>query len=167
MSWYCRFLPRPRALAAVSVLVALAASGAASAQTYRWVDEKGRVQYSDQPPPGKLKEQRTLKPPPPGLGDAAPEDKGTASRPRTLAEEEAAFRRRAAERDKSRKEEEDRVADSKAGAQGCERAKRELGLLESGVRIQRMDAKGEIQYMEDEERAREMARLRSITGTCR
>jgi glutaredoxin len=41
------------------VLVAvLASSGIAFAQQYRWVDEKGRVQYSDTPPPASAKEVR-------------------------------------------------------------------------------------------------------------
>ena len=35
-------------LIALSLLVA----GTASAQPYRWIDEKGGVNYSDTPPPG-------------------------------------------------------------------------------------------------------------------
>ncbi len=36
----------------------LAACATAFAQQYRWVDEKGRVQYSDSPPPASAKEVR-------------------------------------------------------------------------------------------------------------
>ncbi len=44
----------------VSVILAawLAISATASAQQYRWVDEKGRVQYSDTAPPPSAKEVR-------------------------------------------------------------------------------------------------------------
>lgn len=54
-----------RALVSTTALAALAASGAAFAQAYRWVDENGRVQYSDKPPPEKAKEERVIKAPPP------------------------------------------------------------------------------------------------------
>jgi len=39
------------------------AAGTASAQQYRWVDEKGRVHYSDTPPPASAKssEKKNLK----------------------------------------------------------------------------------------------------------
>jgi glutaredoxin len=43
-----------RALA-LSLLVALLVAGGALAQQYRWVDEKGRVHYSDTPPPPSAK----------------------------------------------------------------------------------------------------------------
>lgn len=42
--------PRVR-LKLVVVLLALAAAASASAQQYRWLDEKGRVHYTDTPPP--------------------------------------------------------------------------------------------------------------------
>jgi len=44
-------------------------AGTAAAQPYRWVDEKGRVQYTDTPPPPSAKDVRkpaALKPPPRG-----------------------------------------------------------------------------------------------------
>jgi glutaredoxin len=42
----------------VTLAALLATSGIAFAQQYRWVDEKGRVQYSDTPPPASAKEVR-------------------------------------------------------------------------------------------------------------
>jgi glutaredoxin len=48
---------------AFSALAALALAGAASAaQLYRWVDEQGRVEWRDTPPPANAKnvEQRTM-----------------------------------------------------------------------------------------------------------
>jgi glutaredoxin len=39
-------------------LAGLLAAAAAQAQQYRWVDEKGRVQYSDRPPPATAKDVR-------------------------------------------------------------------------------------------------------------
>lgn len=42
----------------VALTILIAASGLVFAQQYRWVDEKGRVQYSDTPPPATAKEAR-------------------------------------------------------------------------------------------------------------
>ena len=44
--------PRSRAV----VLLLLLAAAQAHAQQYRWVDEKGRVQYTDTPPPATAKD---------------------------------------------------------------------------------------------------------------
>lgn len=51
-------LGRPLAFLVLAGLVA--AAGTASAQAYRWVDEKGRVQYSDTPPPPSAKDVRRM-----------------------------------------------------------------------------------------------------------
>lgn len=46
----------------IGLLLLAAALPAAAQSAYRWVDEKGRVQYSDQPPPQSVKkfEERKL-----------------------------------------------------------------------------------------------------------
>jgi glutaredoxin len=43
-------------------LALLLASGIAHAQQYRWVDEQGRIQYSDTAPPPSAKDVRKMKP---------------------------------------------------------------------------------------------------------
>jgi hypothetical protein len=161
---------KKRNLMIAAVLAVFAANNVAFAQaTYRWVDGNGRVQYSDRLPPSSARDQRTLKAPLP-TGDASA-SQGTAkvasSKPATLAEQEAAFRRRAAEREKAGRDEALRHATSKARAEGCERARRDLAHLETGARLQRMDAKGELYYMDDAERALEKAQLqRTLARTC-
>jgi glutaredoxin len=42
-------------------LAVLLIAGSAHAQQYRWVDEQGRVQYSDTPPPASAKDVRKMK----------------------------------------------------------------------------------------------------------
>ncbi|MBK7845936.1 MAG: DUF4124 domain-containing protein [Zoogloea sp.] len=57
-------LAAPRAVLPL-LLAMLAGAGPATAQNaYRWVDEQGRVQYSDQPPPQAIKkfEERNVQP---------------------------------------------------------------------------------------------------------
>ncbi|MFN3593825.1 MAG: glutaredoxin family protein [Thiobacillaceae bacterium] len=46
------------------ILLTLTMTVASAGQVYRWVDERGRVYYSDQPPPPKVREAQTLKPRP-------------------------------------------------------------------------------------------------------
>jgi hypothetical protein len=47
-------------------LMVLVAGTPASAQVNKWVDEKGRVQYGDKPPPGKSVKPTTVQKAPPG-----------------------------------------------------------------------------------------------------
>lgn len=53
---------RPLPLIAIALAAVVAAAPASAAQLYRWVDEKGRVEWRDTPPPPEAKnvEQRTL-----------------------------------------------------------------------------------------------------------
>lgn len=44
------------------MLLCLSAIVVQAGQVYRWVDEKGVVQYSDQPPPPKARKAETIKP---------------------------------------------------------------------------------------------------------
>lgn len=46
--------------ARVALVCAALAAGAASAQQYRWVDEQGRVRYTDAPPPATAKSVQKL-----------------------------------------------------------------------------------------------------------
>ncbi len=57
------------ARAGVAALLLAAALPAAAQSAYRWVDEQGRVQYSDQPPPQSIRkfEERKVQP---NRGDA-------------------------------------------------------------------------------------------------
>ena len=51
-----------KTIAVMMLAMALAATSLGAAQLYRWVDEKGNVEYRDTPPPSSAKkvEQRTL-----------------------------------------------------------------------------------------------------------
>ena len=67
----------------VGIAVGLAfVAGAALAQQYRWVDEKGRVQYTDTPPPPTAKDVRKQAAPkgPPKDGAAVPYELQVAQR---------------------------------------------------------------------------------------
>jgi hypothetical protein len=135
------------ALAAATLLAAFAAQ----AQIYQWQDENNKTVISDRPPLGKVKGARQIE------ADAPPE--GGASG-KTLADREMEFRKREKE---SREGADQAAKDQRLTAQkkeDCENARRSLHLLESGERVAMRDSKGERYYLDDEQRAQEIAKLR-------
>jgi len=75
--------------------------------------------------------------------------------PKTLAEQEADFRKRAAEREKAsqKQAEEDAKAEQRAAA--CTAARNSVQMIDSGTRLMRPDADGNRSFMDDEQRAAE------------
>jgi len=151
----------------VGLLLTFAAG--ASAQLYRWVDQDGKVRYSDTPPVGV--KATTLKPPPgssapdPAEADAAA--KGAKKGPLTPVEREAEYRKRQADAQKGREKEDQAQRDLEAKRDNCTRAKESLAALESGQRVSRYTAEGERYYLDDAQRAPEIGRAReSVNSWC-
>jgi hypothetical protein len=130
----------------------------AAAQQYKWVDQNGKVQYGDVPPPG-VKATR-LKPPPGGAAPAPAAKKG--EKGEKALSPEAAYRKRQEDAQKEREKEAQSEQDTAAKRENCVRAQETLRTLESGQRIARTDAKGERYYLEDAQVAQEVARARKI-----
>jgi hypothetical protein len=149
------------------VLAGLLLASAAGAQAYKWVDKNGRVQYGDSPPAGvhatpMRPPSRTAAPPaaPAAKADDAKSAAAKKSGPLTPAEQEADYRKRQLE---AQKEQEKQAAASKEASvkkDNCARAQEYLRTLDSGQRISRTDAKGERQFLEDAEIAREKSQAR-------
>lgn len=133
----------------------------ASAQVYTWRDASGKVHYSETPPPGvDAKKMRAG-----GQSDSAPAS-GAAGR--SLAEQEAEFRKRQADAEKARsKAEQDRTT-AEDNKRNCEDARSQLNALESGQRMSRVDASGERVPLDDEMREQEIERARkSVQSWCK
>ena len=134
----------------IVLLAALAFTGAAAAQQYKWVDADGRIRYGDTPPPGV--KATPLKPPP-----AAPQPPAAASKDKALTPE-AAFQKRQRERE----EQDEKAAKERSAAdakrQNCEQAQLSLRQLQSGQRIATLNAAGERSFLEDAQRSRETER---------
>lgn len=160
----------------------IACSSLAKAQ-WMWVNEKGVKQLSDQPPPPGTPANRILKAPrgagvdvrPPqaeapaeGEENAAPTDAKAPPAKPTLAERNADFnkRQKAAAESAAKAAEEAQRASEKA--KYCSEAKKNIDLLESGVRISEVDAKGERGFLTDENRARRLQEDRNTYNkTCK
>jgi predicted component of type VI protein secretion system len=146
---------------------------------WQWVDKDGRKVFSDRPPPAEVQDKNILKRPP-GKGTAsgsvaavptpagalgttggtaeAPADKPVVSgvdksldeKKKKLAEADAA----------KRKADQERITSAKAD--NCARAKQAKAGYASGMRIARVNEKGERQVLDEAARTAEIKRLEGI-----
>jgi hypothetical protein len=172
-----------RGLSSLLLLVlALSASGMAQAQ-WKWRDAKGQVQYSDRAPPASVPDKDVLQRPPgqaglvllpmgapnpvagatPAASAVAASRPASGSAPRLVSGDEA---RKRADEAAQRKNAEDALARQRA--ENCQQARDQIRLLQDGVRVARMNAKGEREILDDAQRARELARAQAAQASdCR
>ena len=137
------------ALTAAALLLACAAQ----AQIYQWQDENNRTVLSDLPPTGKVRQQRMIETEAqPAEGDAG----------KTQADREMEFRKRqrASQENAERAEKEQRARAQKQ--ENCDTARRNLQVMESGDRLVMYDDKGERYFLDDTQRAQEIAKARQV-----
>ena len=146
----------------------------AVAAQWQWVDKSGRKVFSDQAPPADVPQDKILKGPKgqlvvPASSQAAAMPVAAAASapvpalPKVSGKDKALEERRkqaeAAENEK-KKAEEQKLAQQRA--ENCERAKSAKAGYDSGVRLARVNAKGEREIIDDETRARESKRLDQV-----
>lgn len=146
---------------AILVLILACAWAAAAAQVYTWRDASGKVHFSDTPPPGV--DARRMR------AGATTEGASTSGNSgRSLAEQDAEFRKRRAEAEKARAKSEQERKDSEENRRNCEDARNQLRALESGQRMSRVDASGERIPLDDEMRAQEIERAKkAVESWCK
>ena len=157
-------MKRDLLLAAAVVFAALAFAQPSFAQQYKWVDQNGKIQYGDTPPPGvkatplKAPSSGPAAAPAPASKDAKDEPKGAL----TPAQQDAEFRKRQKDAAKAQEKEAKSAEDTKAKRENCSNAQEQLRVLESGQRVARTDEKGERYFIDDEQRSADIARARKI-----
>jgi hypothetical protein len=138
---------------------------------WQWIDNDGRKVFSDQSPPANIPAKNILRQPgvrgPSVAAEAAAEPvKVQASAPKITGKdkqlEEKKKQAEAAEAEK-KKAEEEQVA--KQRSDNCVRAKRAKAEMDSGIRIARMNDKGEREIMDDAARAVESKRIDGIVAS--
>ena len=150
---------------------------------WQWIDKDGRKVFSDRSPPPDIPAKSILKQPggkaaplppaeaqEPGAAPSGPAVvvKAAASGPRPSGIDKALDdKKKQAEQDElaKKKAEEEKV--SLAKADNCDRAKRSLQALNTGTRIRMPNAKGEMEFISDAQRASETKRLQDITAGCK
>lgn len=173
-----------RATIFVAIVLAGFIASPSEAQ-WAWKDANGRTVYSDRPPPPDIKagsivrqpNTQTLANPAPASGpiddagkpsDAKGSDtKAAPNAPKTIAEREMEFRKRQQERaDSDKKAAEEQTKNATKTAE-CDRARGYMKSLEEGIRIQKTDAAGNREFLDDAQRAAEVERTRKIIqSTC-
>ncbi len=142
-------------------LALIAAS--ASAQVYECTDAQGAKQYSQQCPPGTVKERLVTK------GGAGGTSSSSPAPAKSLEKQNAEFRKRQTERAEADAKQAKEQADAADAKRNCDDARGQLMGLESGQRIARIDPKtGERVFMDDDQRAIEIGRMRkSVEHWCK
>lgn len=147
-----------RLLLAVSLL---AAAAGAHAQVNKCLDASGKVVgYGSQCPPGTRQETTGIRSAP-----SAP----ASSSSRSIAEQEAEFRKRQIEKQDAQAKAEKTAAQQEERARACDSARSYLKTLQSGMRVARTDPNtGERVFLGDADRAREMATAqRAVDTNCK
>ncbi len=137
----------------------LALGFAAAAQQYKWVDENGRTQYGDNPPPGvKATPLRA----PASASSPAPAAAQSGGKPASAAELDAAFRKRQEDAAKAVDKAAQTAGDAAQKKEQCARSQEYLRSLESGQRIAVTDKNGERAFIDDDQRASETLKARQM-----
>lgn len=148
------------------VLLMVCSTGSFAALN-KWVDEKGKVHYSDQPPPANVKAQQ-LRPTvtaddPANTGDTAAASAPAA--PKTIAEREAELKKEQQAKQAAAEKAAQEQARAEARKADCEAAQQSLKTLQSDLRIIEMDAKGEQAYLTDEQRRQRIEKAQQSVDT--
>jgi hypothetical protein len=160
-------------LLCLSIAVALAAGLSAPVHAqWKWKDPSGRVTVSDMPPPREIadkdilqrpsgSQRRAVAAPAPAAGPASAA--GAEAAPRVDPELEARRKKVEAEQAAQKKAEEEKHAASRA--ENCQRAQAHLRSIDSGMRIARVNDKGEREILDDKQLAEEKQRARSAVSS--
>ena len=161
-----------RLLSSGALAGALLVVAAMAHAQYVWTDEKGLKVFSDRPPPPSVPLAHILKAP--GLGQAQPQaSDATAAAPDqpkgppSVAEQEAAYRKRKAEEAAKQQK---AAADAKRQsdiASNCDSMRTDQAMLQSGTRIATLTASGERTYMSDDERSAKLDKVRQGLAECK
>jgi len=144
-------------------LFSLAFAAAAFAQPYKWLDQNGKVQYGDAPPPGV---KATPLRPQPAPQPAPVVQSAVKKAPLSPAEQEADFRRRKLDAEKEREKQAQAEQQAEGKRENCARAQEMQRTLATG-RVSRTDAKGERYYLDESQLAQETAKARqSVEQWC-
>lgn len=164
------------AVRALTLAALCAALPLAATAQWMWVDKDGRKVLSDQAPPPGTPQKNILRQPGgrPAPQPAAAEPEAAASKPAVAAasapkvattDKALEEKRKAAEAAEAEKKKAEAEKVAKSLAENCSRAKGAKVEFDSGARVSRTNEKGEREFLDDKQRAAEVARLNGIIAT--
>jgi hypothetical protein len=147
------------------LLLVLLAGAAGAAEIYTWKDRDGRVNYADNPPSGSTP-ARTLsgRDTEPATVPASQPAAGESS-PKSVADQDLEFRKRQAEAAEQKAKAAKEAAATEEKQKNCERASNQLKALESGQRVAQFNAKGEREFLDDEQRAQAITNAKKVADS--
>ena len=117
---------------------------AANGELYKWVDDKGKTQYTDQPPPaGAATTEKKLEI---KLAPVQPADDKAKKAGKNLAERELDFKKRLAEREQEKAKQQKKIKENK---ERCTKAQSKLKLFQEAPKLTVSDGKGGIVRADD------------------
>ncbi|GMR07975.1 MAG: hypothetical protein BMS9Abin26_0980 [Gammaproteobacteria bacterium] len=144
-----------KSMAYILILSLAGISATVSAAAYRWVDDEGNVQFTQEPPPqDKIAEKiKTLKDPRPQPASSSTENKSAEAKKsagdnKAENEKDAKAQAEAEKREKARLKKEQAKRDKK----NCARARANKKKLSEHPRIRFIDKKGNVTRLKDEDR---------------
>lgn len=145
-----------------------------AAAQWKWKDSRGQVVISDTPPPRDIPERDVLQKPNLVVQRSAASPTSATSAPvaetvaKAKVDPELEARRKKTESEQQERLKADEVKVAGQRADNCKRARAYAETLNSGIRMTRLNEKGEQEYLDDSQRAAEMHRARqSIAADCR
>jgi hypothetical protein len=157
--------------ALLALLVGASLALPAAAQ-WKWRDTGGRIQYSDLPPPAGVPEKDILQRPASAVARQAPAFVAAAASAASAPplapagkDPELEAKRKATEKEQAEKikAQEQKLASMRA--ENCLRAQNHARTLESGMRMARINDKGEREIIDDTTRAAEMKRAQEVIAS--
>jgi hypothetical protein len=142
-----------RVAAGLGLALALLGTGSAQAQMYKCVDARGVTHYSDKPRADCTGGPVDIRPIPPVSGKVSPP-------PDNRAQQDADFKRRQNERDRSARDERTELE------RRCSGLRQERAKLSGGRRLAEMNERGEQVYVDDATRERRLAELQTALRGC-
>lgn len=132
----------------------------ANAQIYKWVDENGKTQYTDQPPPAAAKEEQKLQ-----IRSAPMTGNHESVKSSNPTEERLEFDKR---RQQKKEEETKQQAKAEENKKKCIDAQGQLRIYTDSPRLTVPDGAGGITYVDDETRQKKIAEAnKAIAEFCK
>jgi hypothetical protein len=161
-------------LGLLGLLISLLAASASAQVIWKWRDAEGRIQLSDRAPPADVPDKDIMMRPGSARAAVASPAASSASGPDELAsslspvdkELDARKRRLLAEQNAAKEAALTAEAQKQrmAKAENCRRAQAQVKMLESGQRVARPNAQGEMEVLGDKARAEESQRVRALAS---
>ncbi|MGA7595702.1 MAG: DUF4124 domain-containing protein [Gallionella sp.] len=145
------------------LIILILASANSFAEVNKWVDDEGRVHYSDQPPPPDVRAEALR-----SASDSGSASGVAATGEHTFVQQEAALKRAQQAQQADAAQAAAKQATADALKANCEVARNNLRSLQSGARIMDINASGERNYLDDSQRQQRIDKVQQdISNLCK